>query len=103
VPKKKRSAEVALLSVEGQRQEASGEGARQSGQRTGPPRHDSTGFNADAEALYPWLRGNGLTRLGGASPLDCPLLGDNAQFHLPARHDFNIVCGRRLSAREVKK
>ena len=27
----------------------------------------------DAEAFYPWLRGNGLTRLGGASPLDCPL------------------------------
>jgi hypothetical protein len=24
------------------------------------------------------LRGNGLTRLGGASPLDCPLLRDNA-------------------------
>ena len=35
-------------------------------------------FNADAEAFYPWLRGNGLTRLGGASPLDCPLLRDNA-------------------------
>src|SRR5262245_24262262 len=35
----------------------------------------------------------GVSRCAGGYPL----LRDNAQFHLSARHDFNIVCGCRLS------